>query len=478
MKRGRGNAALSRDPKQASRLSSSADAQENTNLVLLREKTVQTIQLTAPPMGDFLANELSVQSCASNSEVRRKRGPSLSRRTGQLGNVFQHSQTRKEANGEWNPNALAYGRIYVDETTGRRRVIVQLGACRSKRHAEAKLSEYINAHKINEPQTFHRAYSPTFAATAAAWLEQIKNRRRRPVKPATIAGWEHLLEKRLLSRLGSTPVGEIGNAALKTLINGMAAEHLSAKTICSYVAVVKMVVASAINEEGEQLYPRTWNDDFIGLPIVKKSEQERQTITADGVLDVILRSPERERVLFALLSGTGLRIGEALALKHSDFSDAFRVLHVSRSLWKGKEQSPKTENAVRDVDLHPWLASLVSDWAAKTHTPYLFATNTGKPLSQRNVLRSLHTIVPVGLHAFRRFRTEVLRRAGCPEDLIKLWLGHAPVTVTDGYARGLREDIKWRQQWCERVGVGLQMGDMGDKSDSQVGAPVLVSSMM
>jgi len=77
-----------------------------------------------------------------------------------------------------------------------------------------------------------------------------------------------------------------------------------------------------------------------------------------GVLDVILRSPQRERVLFALLAGTGLRIGEALALKHSDFSDGFRVLRVNRSLWKGKEQSPKTENAVREVDLHPWLAAV------------------------------------------------------------------------------------------------------------------------
>jgi integrase len=204
----------------------------------------------------------------------------------------------------------------------------------------------------------------------------------------------------------------------------------------------------------------------------------RQTITSDEVLDVILRSPQRERVLFALLAGIGLRIGEALALKHTDFSDGFRVVRVSRSLWKSKEQSPKTENAVREVVLHPWLASLVSDWATTNPTPYLFSTNSGKPLSQRNVLRSLHAVVPLGLHAFRRFRTEVLRRAGCPEDLIKLWLGHAPVSFTDGYARGLRDDIKWRRQWCERVGVGLQMGDIGDKSDPSVGAAVLVNSTM
>jgi len=144
------------------------------------------------------------------------------------------------------------------------------------------LREYITNNKINTPEVFHRVHSPTFAATAATWLEQMRNRRRKPVKPATIAGWQHLLDKRLLPRLGSTAVGEIGNASLRTLVTSLTADGLSAKTICSYVAVVKMVIASAVNEEGEPLYPRTWNDDFIGLPIVKKSEQVRQTITTDG----------------------------------------------------------------------------------------------------------------------------------------------------------------------------------------------------
>jgi integrase len=421
---------------------------------------------------------LVIDYLASSSEVRRKRGPALSRRTGQLGNVYQHTQTRNETNGEWDSTAAAYGRIYVDEPGRRKRLTIQLGVCRSKRHAEAKLSEYITANKINDPATFHRVHSLTFAAKAAAWLESMRNRRRKPVKPATIAGWEHLLEKRLHPRLGNTPVGEIGNAALRTLVAGMAAENLSAKTICAYVAVVKMVVASAVNEEGEAMYPRTWNDDFIGIPIVKKSEQVRQTITADGVVDVILRSPQRERVLFAVLAGTGLRIGEALALKHSDFDGGFRVLRVSRSLWQGKEQDPKTENAVREVDVHPWLASLVSEYASTNRAPYLFTTNSGKPLSQRNVLRSLHAIAPVGLHAFRRFRTEVLRKAGCPEDLIRLWLGHAGASITDAYALGLRDDINWRRQWCERVGVGLQMGDMGDKTDQAVIVDVPVTASL
>lgn len=96
---------------------------------------------------------------------------------------------------------------------------------------------------------------------------------------------------------------------------------------------------------------------------------------------------------------------------------------------------------------------------------YLAASLTNEPTQsrksvhhpERNVLRSLHSVVLVGLHAFRRYRTEVLRRAGCPEDLVRMWLGHAPTSVTDMYALGLLNDESRRREWCERVGLGFNL---------------------
>ena len=83
-------------------------------------------------------------------------------------------------------------------------------------------------------------------------------------------------------------------------------------------------------------------------------------------------------------------------------------------------------------------------------------------MSQRNVLRALHaTGKKVGLHSFRRFRTETLRRARVPEDLVKLWLGHAKSSVIDLYAGGLQQDHAWRAEWSERAGLGFQLGYNG-----------------
>jgi len=158
-----------------------------------------------------------------------------------------------------------------------------------------------------------------------------------------------------------------------------------------------------------------------------------------------------------LLAGTGLRIGEALGLKAEDLSDDCSVLSVQRSIWGGQEQSPKTPNAVRVVDIAEPLAQLLREYVSGKPR-YPFAAKSGRPLQQRNALRVLHaTGKKVGLHAFRRFRTETLRRARVPEDLTKLWLGHSKQTVTDFYAIGLQKDEAWRREWCERAGLGFSL---------------------
>jgi hypothetical protein len=46
-------------------------------------------------------------------------------------------------------------------------------------------------------------------------------------------------------------------------------------------------------------------------------------------------------------------------------------------------------------------------------------------------------------------------RARVPEDLTKLCLGHSKESVTDFYAGGLQNDLAWRQEWCERAGLGF-----------------------
>ena len=100
---------------------------------------------------------------------------------------------------------------------------------------------------------------------------------------------------------------------MKGLVAQMVGEEVSAKMITNVVQVVKGVVASAVNEDGEQLYPRQWNHDFMDLPIV--TDQHRPSFTSETVTAIVEKAAGRYRVLYALCAASGMRIGEALGLE-------------------------------------------------------------------------------------------------------------------------------------------------------------------
>ena len=101
----------------------------------------------------------------------------------------------------------------------------------------------------------------------------MRTRKRKPVAPSTIDDWERILRNWLNPNLGSLPLSEVNNAAVKGLVAVMSGAGLSPKTIDNYAGVVKMVVASAVDQEGEEVYPRKWNHQFIDMPIVERSKQ-------------------------------------------------------------------------------------------------------------------------------------------------------------------------------------------------------------
>ena len=70
-------------------------------------------------------------------------------------------------------------------------------------------------------------------------------------------------------------------------------------------------------------------------------------------------------------------------LKVDDLSSDCRVLHVRRAVWEGKEQSPKTENAIRSVDLPEPMAAFLRRHVAG-RLGYVFTTRLRRPLSAQS----------------------------------------------------------------------------------------------
>jgi integrase len=253
----------------------------------------------------------------------------------------------------------------------------------------------------------------------------------------------------------------VNNLAVEELIATMAAEgnRFAPKSISNYVQIVKMVVASATDKNGEQVYPVKWNHDFMDLPEVK--DQRTPAFTAAEISTIVSEAEGQYQLLYAVFAGTGLRAGEAFALRVEDVQDA--VIRVRHSLWNGMLSSPKTKKGVREVDLHSSLAAALQAHIAGRTSGFVFTNEAGGSLHQSNVLRrSLHKILEgigrekCGFHSFRRYRVTHLRKQRVPEDLLRFWIGHADKSITDGYSK-VKEDVKFRRLTAEQAGLGFHL---------------------
>jgi integrase len=302
----------------------------------------------------------------------------------------------------------------------------------------------------------------TFKQQAKYFMHYATNRTRKPIKPATIRGFKCYLNKWLLPALGESLLLEINNGKLRPLVQSMIQSGLSSKSIDSYIRLVKLIMASAVDEDnGEPLYPRKWNADFIGMPVVRYAPQH--ALTVEMVYRILSKTEGQEQMLFLILAATGLRIGEALGLEIKHISNEHRTLVVEQSVWNGQVQSPKTQNAYRQVDLHSSVAESLWEFVGDRKEGFIFRSSTGRPLHQSNMLRRvLHKTLKesgspqLGFHAFRRFRITHLRKSRCAEDLLRYWVGHSAVSLTDRYSK-LYEDMKYRLEVVEHSGNGFDL---------------------
>jgi integrase len=395
----------------------------------------------------------------------------MSRRSGQKGHI--------EKSGKW-----WVVRFWMDVEGKYQRVHKRERICPiagpgslSKSERERRARDIVVKSGADSEEHFNRVVkgsaSPTFREQASRWLEHMRTRKRNPVAVSTILTWEGCLAKWLNPNLGEMPLSQVNNAALKDLVKTMGEGGLSAKTINNYCQVAKMVVASAINSEGEQLFPRKWNHDFMDMPIVEKAKQNTPSFSAEVTSKLSRWRKPREQVLFILCGAAGLRIGEALGLEiNKHLSPDFLTLMILQKVRHCRvEERLKTASATRQIDLHPAIAGLLKEHVGQRKSGFLFCTRNGKPLSSSCILRRhLHPALKLagfinphtgdhkaGNHAFRRFRNTFLRNyTECPEGLQKFWMGHTGESMTDLYDK-IKEDVVFRRMWAEKCGVGFEL---------------------
>jgi hypothetical protein len=359
----------------------------------------------------------------------------------------------------------AYGRYWKDVPgSNPRRVVVSLGVCSTRSIAERKCADHIRKLGVNSEQRIIESTSTTtFKQQGELWLRSLASRKRNPIEKTTIDNRRYALDKWIYPFLGETYLADVNNLTVKELVEHLA-ETLSPSTVRDYVNITKAAVASAIDEKGEQKFPRKWNSEFIDAPLI--DQQRQPTSTSEGISDMVLFAVGQYRMLYALLAGCGpLRAGEALGLEvDKHISRDFRTLQIVQKA-KGGKIFPylKTKNGERQVDLCSQLANMLREFVGGRTSGLLFHSSTGAQLLQSNTLSdSLHPILDYiahergGFNIFRRFRLTHLEKSGCPDALKHFWSGHAHKHVSERYVK-LGQDRDFRLSWAKKIGLGFQL---------------------
>lgn len=303
---------------------------------------------------------------------------------------------------------------------------------------------------------------------AATWLERLEYRRRKPVKPASLAIFSSYVSNHIEPLIGDLAVESFQNKQLKEFAEALVAKHLAPKTVHELVNTVQQIISSAQDENGNALHVRNWNREFI-LENVPDVRDQRQPVCSKEIIREALRlrhaSTDKYRPIIALMLASGIRIGELLALRcsddgeHSGWGHENSLLAIRTSLWRGVEQKPKTVSSIRMVDLGtPVNEMLVAYATNKKAGDFLFATRRGTPFTSHGLHQQ--ALIPLGIpgfHSMRRWRVSYLKTIGTPESLLKAWIGHSSGNdITARYDKSA-DDREWRQSWANKCGIGFDL---------------------
>ncbi len=325
--------------------------------------------------------------------------------------------------------------------------------CTAKREAEAILVDRLRESR----QRTRSSVDPSITTGnyADRWLTLISA----TVKPRTLESYQQTLRNHLLPAFGKICVRDLTKGRIKDFLAAKIASGLSRNTVRIIHATLRamlnaavddgVILANPANRLGRQLR-------LVTAPAAR--QQEIKAMTREQMarfLAAAAHTVPGMHALFLLMARTGVRLGEALALKWEDVDFGDREIRVARALSAGRFDSPKSGHG-RSVDMSDQLSHtlLRLQVARKTETlkrgwpeipHWLFCTEAGTPLDASRVrkafarsLKAAELSAHFSPHCLRHTFASLLLQQGESPAYVQRQLGHASIQLTvDTYGKWL-----------------------------------------
>lgn len=341
----------------------------------------------------------------------------------------------------------------IDPLTKKRRQVSRGGF---KTQREAKAAARIIELEIQNG-TFVKESDMPFEQFANDWLKTYS----RSVKVSTLRT-KTIQLKHLINVWGPYPIYKITKKMYEDRIYELS-EQFSPDYLSGIHAVGRMVFRKAVTQGIIKTNP---TEDFQ-MPkqqqTIEELENEEEEIIflEKEELAQFIKIAQKDGLdidypLFTTLAYTGMRIGELLALKWTDFDDKQKTLRIIKTLYhphntlkKFELLTPKTKSSIRTIRIDDMLVNLLKKHKIKQNeiklknrkvyeeNNFIFAREDGKPQIVKNVdLRLKRLLKKIGIdkkitpHSFRHTHTSLLIEAGVGIKEIQQRLGHSNIKTT------------------------------------------------
>lgn len=277
------------------------------------------------------------------------------------------------------------------------------------------------------------------------WLED----KRPQIRPGTFRSYEWLLKKHIVPMIGHMALADIKPQHIQELYTKLQSPEiqLSNQSVLNAHRILVQALNRAVKWDLIHKNPAS----AVHPPRPSRVEM---AVWSEQELKRFLEHTRNSRyhIAYVLLSSTGMRLGELLALRWSDVNLECGEIHITRSLsytGKGyKIQEPKTRSGRRTITIPKSVVRELIKHRVKQHQERLkagelwqdndlvVATALGRPVLQHNIRMQFQKYIEqlglkrIRIHDLRHTHATILLKRGIHPKVVQERLGHSDISLT------------------------------------------------
>ena len=335
----------------------------------------------------------------------------------------------------------------IDPATGKERRTTRRGFKTMKEAKQAERNLLLDVEENGLPSNQSDGFQdPTFEELAQLWLENYKT----TVKPSTFENVRSKVEKMTEEHFKELKLKKITVAYCQKIVIELSKSYVLYN---HYLSVINRIFKYAVlmdvinsNPFDKVIKPKSRQTQRKGNFLTKEELKEFLKLAQTATLSYFFP-------LVHLMSYTGLRQGEALALKWSDIDFENKKITVDKTAVRIKEkqtlQTPKTKNSKRVISIDPTTLLILKSWKKDQIKIYfkngkhfegdgnfIFTNERAEWVHIHNFIRYFkrfiadHKLKPITPHGLRHTHASLLFSAGVEPKNISDRLGHSTVQIT------------------------------------------------